>query len=75
MKVIGMIYLTLTNYDQYIDTNVEKAMGYVQKTPMTEKAKKRRNVRNESLIRTYIKPKAPSTNEGFTLASNIKKNE
>ncbi len=75
LKELQKLKIALASYDQYIDTHVEKAMGYVQKTPMTEKAKKRRNVQNESLISTYIKPKTPSTNEGFTLASNIKKNE
>ena len=73
LKELQKLKIALASYDQYIDTHVEKATGYVQKTPMTEKAKKRRNVQNESLIRTCIKPKEPSTNEGFITQATLRK--
>jgi small nuclear ribonucleoprotein (snRNP)-like protein len=61
LKELQKLKFALANYDQYIYMHVEKAMEYIQKTPMTENAKKRRDIQNESLIRTFIKPKEIST--------------
>jgi hypothetical protein len=74
LKELQKLKTALTSYDQYIDTHVEKAMGYIKKTPKTERAKKRRDVQTESLVRAYLQPKQETKPEGFTLASDIKKN-
>lgn len=75
LKELQKLRTSFEGYNQYIDNHVEKAMEYIEKTPMTERAKKRRDVQNESLIKTYMKTPDPSGPEGFTRASSIKKNE
>lgn len=75
LKELEKLRKSFEGYNLFIDNHIEKAMEYIEKTPMTERAQKRRDCQNESLIKTYIKSPEPSAKEGFTRASNIKKNE
>ena len=75
LKELQKLQNAFEGYNQFIDHHVETAMEFIEKTPMTERAVKRREAQNESLKNIYLKPSESSTNEGFTRASNIKKHE
>ena len=73
LKELQRLKVSFDGYNQYIDNHIEKAIGYVEKTPKTERAKKRRDVQTESLVRAYLLPKQEYEPESFTPASRIQK--
>ena len=73
LKELQRLKVSFDGYNQYIDNHIEKAISYVEKTPKTERAKKRRDVQTESLVRAYLLPKQEYEPESFTPASRIQK--
>jgi len=75
LKELQKLNTAFNGYNQYIDSHIEKAMGYIETSTKIGPAKKRRDVQKESLVRTYLKLNVESKSEGFTSANNIKKKE